>query len=60
MKLGSGQLVTCVAASVDVAVVAGVVGEGDDVEDIEQLADPGLLGCHHRQADQGPDQCDHT
>lgn len=47
--------VTCVAAPVDVAVVARVVGEGDDVEDIEQLADPGLLGRHQRHADQSSD-----
>ena len=53
--MGSGQLVTCVAAPVHVAVVAGVVGEGDDVEDIEQFADPGLLGRHQCEADQGRD-----
>ena len=53
--MASNLEVTCVAAPVDVAVVARVIGEGDDVEDIEQFADPGLLGRHQRHADQGRD-----
>ena len=36
--------VTCVAAAVHLAVVARVVGEGDDVEHVEQLAHPRPLG----------------
>ena len=46
--------VTCVAAAVHLAVVARVVGEGDDVEHVEQLAHPRPLGLarpqhrHHR------------
>ena len=46
--------VTCVAAAVHLAVVARVVGEGDDVEHVEQLAHPRPLGPgrpqhrHHR------------